>query len=192
VADAPLSAKAGYLKKLQGSPISEEWLLAARIAGVKVSSVEARWTPSEPATTADDWATVNAKIEAGVPQRQALIDAGNDPDTVDAWISDDQEALDLTRRVALLSQMAVAMQAMGQAVALGAIDAGSLQALIAQVMGDIEPDVKLKTQTTEQIQAQKDKAAQDAIERMQKAQPPANQGGGNQPPIPPVPPGRTS
>jgi hypothetical protein len=85
------------------------------------------------------WNVVTAKISNGMPQREALISAGNKDTEVDQWLVDQADAFDMTRRIALLSQVSTAAQALGSAVTLGVMNADQVQQIIIGIMGDILP-----------------------------------------------------
>jgi len=67
--------------------------------GVEEPVVTVHWKPAETVDDAEGWQTVQAKIAAGVPRRQALIEAGYRAEQVDAWLSgtDDAELLAAAR-----------------------------------------------------------------------------------------------
>lgn len=85
------------------------------------------------------WQVVAAKVAAGVPQRVALIQAGEKEADVDQWVDDQADSLDMTRRVQLLTQIAGAAQALGSAVTLGVMNPEQVQQVIIGVLGDILP-----------------------------------------------------
>lgn len=85
------------------------------------------------------WNVVQAKIANGVPQKQALLDAGYKETDIEQWLSDQADALDLSRRVALLGQIATATQALGAAANLGVLTDQQVQQVIISVLGDVLP-----------------------------------------------------
>jgi hypothetical protein len=50
------------------------------------------WVPARSVTDAQGWQTVEAKIRAGVPRRQALMEAGYRAEQVDAWLTGTDDA----------------------------------------------------------------------------------------------------
>lgn len=85
------------------------------------------------------WQVVAAKVAAGVPQKVALVEAGEKEADVDQWIADQADNLDMTRRVLLLTQIASAAQSLGSAVTLGVMNPEQVQQVIVGVLGDILP-----------------------------------------------------
>lgn len=96
-----------------------------------------------------EWNVVQAKIANGVPQRQALIDAGYKEDDVAQWLDDQRDALDLSRRVALLAQIATATQALGAAASLGVMTEQQVQHVIVSVLGDVLPEGEAPEETNQ-------------------------------------------
>lgn len=107
---------------------------ALKILGITSVSVDIRWAPAQRVNDLTGWQVVQAKINAGVPPKVALEEAGYAPEHVDEWLKDATGA-DIGRRVALLGQIATATQAFGAAIATGAISAGQTQAIIEGLLG---------------------------------------------------------
>lgn len=107
--------------------------------------VKAVWAPTETATDTDGINLVGAKIMAGVPMRQALIEAGYDAKVVDDWYPTDDGYLDRPMSPAQLESFGKAMQSLGNAKTLGSTNADQLGQLVAvyfgvQVQGEL-PDI---------------------------------------------------
>jgi hypothetical protein len=119
------------------SAVIETWRFVLLVHKMKIKkAIDVRWKPATSATGPADWEIVGAKVEAGVPQKVALVEAGYEEPTVDEWLDDQQEAMDLGRRVALLDSLATALQKLAAVSALGQLDAGKLQSIIDSVMGE--------------------------------------------------------
>lgn len=84
---------------------------------------------------------IAAKILNGVPERQALIESGYAPADVDTWLAEQSIERTLGRKVALLVQIGEAIQAIGAGVNMGVLDADAANAVIANVLGDLIPEV---------------------------------------------------
>lgn len=93
-------------------------------------SVDVRWSPSEQTDQLDDWQVAKAKLDAGVPPKVVLVEAGYAPEQVDLWIKD-SPAIELRPRVDLLVKIAQAAQGLGASSALGVVDPGLVQRAIA-------------------------------------------------------------
>ena len=93
----------------------------------------------ESATGVDDWSVIDAKMKAGVPQAQALVEAGYDPDTVAKWLDQQANAMALRDRVELLNMVGDAVTKLGQAIALGAIDQSKAGQVVDQILVQTMP-----------------------------------------------------
>lgn len=102
---------------------------ALKILGVD-GKVDVQWTPSQTVDDLEGWQTAQAKIEAGVPVRQVLLEAGYDATQVDAWLKGTDEQ-DLARRVQMLGEMAKAVRDLGTGVGMGVVPAELVQSVLA-------------------------------------------------------------
>lgn len=134
-ANAPLLARVMHLQRAFGPPLGGAFEHALSLLGVDEMPVEVRWKPPEQVNDAEGWATVNAKIQAGVPREQALIETGRDPEQVKSWMSKLDDDAELQRRVDLLTSLGTAVQALGTGVQLGAIDQTQVAQLLDTVLG---------------------------------------------------------
>jgi hypothetical protein len=112
---------------------------ALKVLGVSVESVDVQWNPAQSADDIEGWATLKAKLEAGLPVRQAFLEAGYSIDQVDTWFPEDAEDDDIGRAVELLGQIGAALASLGTALSLGALSPEQMHALIADVIptGDL-------------------------------------------------------
>jgi len=104
-----------------------------------VVRVDVRWTPAETVDDADGWTTAKAKIDAGVPVQQVLIEAGYEPEQVAGWLTNNDEQ-DLRRRVALLGELAKAVRDMGTGVGMGVIPPELVQQVMAGFLPTADDD----------------------------------------------------
>lgn len=134
-ANAPLIARVNNLQHAF-SPVAEDaFEHALALLGFDDVTVQVRWQPPQQIDDAEGWATVGAKVDAGVPRRQALIETGRDPEQVDGWMAKLDDDAELSRRVELLTSLGAAVQALGSGVQLGAITDGQVAQLLDSVLG---------------------------------------------------------
>lgn len=84
---------------------------------------------------------VAAKIANGVPQRQALIDAGYAEADVDAWLGENQQERDLSQRVTLFGTIASGIQYLSSGVSVGILSAEGANAIVANLFSDLMPEI---------------------------------------------------
>lgn len=135
--DSPLVDKVEDRQKLLGATGTSAFTFALRLLGFDDPVVDIRW---KPAATVDDlqgWQVIAAKIAAGVPVAQALMEAGYRQEQVEAWLAETDEA-ELARRVGILATFATAAQQMGAAATLGVLAPERATALLEGTLSDIE------------------------------------------------------
>jgi hypothetical protein len=142
VKHGPLNANAKMLCTMFTAPTLESWKFTLKAVGTKVSTLEVRWVPVEQATGKEDWEVISLKQDAGVPQAQTLVEAGYEQETVDGWLDDEAEDMDLMRRADLVLKIADASQKMGAAVGSGIMNADQAQQVIAMLLGVKEEKVE--------------------------------------------------
>lgn len=84
---------------------------------------------------------VAAKVANGVPQRQALIDAGYPEADVDVWLAERGDERDLTSRIALFGQIAAGIQSLSAGVATEVLTAEGANAIVASLFSDLMPEL---------------------------------------------------
>jgi hypothetical protein len=134
-AKAELTAMVESIQRSFGGTWAAAYTFALRILGVDDVTVKVHWKPADQVTSADGWATIEAKIRNGVPREQALIEAGYPPEIVKAWLVNLDDDAELQRRVELLSSLGDAIQKLGASVQLGAINETQVAALLDSVLG---------------------------------------------------------
>ena len=92
-------------------------------------TVSVTFSPSETATDKEGLELVAAKVKAGVPLRQALIEAGYTATQVAEWYPDDKAALSIES----VSALATALASLGSAMTLGTITREGVEAMIPQL-----------------------------------------------------------
>lgn len=142
VADASTVNKAENRQAAYDAVWEDAFTFALELLGFNDLQVRVGWKPAEQATDFEAWSVVQAKITAGVPQRQALIEAGYTDDQVDEWLQGEAAAqADLLRKVETLNAVAGALQNLGAAATMGVIQPEQVQALIAGLLGGpVEPE----------------------------------------------------
>ncbi|MFE3031570.1 phage portal protein [Streptomyces canus] len=135
--DAPFTKKVSNRQLSYGATLREAFVFALRRLGFTDPVVTVHWKPAETIDDVEGWQTVAAKIAAGVPRRQALVEAGYRAEQVDAWLSGTDDA-ELQRRVDVLASLADSAQKLGAAAALGVITADQVTALMSGAIDDLE------------------------------------------------------
>lgn len=135
--DGPFISKVENRQTSYGASLHEAFVFALRRLGVEDPVVTVDWVPARSVSTAEGWQTVKAKIEAGVPRRQALMEAGYRAEQVDAWLAGVDDA-ELQRRVDVLASLADSAQKLGAATTLGVITSEQATALLAGAIDDLE------------------------------------------------------
>ncbi|WP_326779715.1 phage portal protein [Streptomyces longwoodensis] len=135
--DAPFTKKVGNRQLSYGATLREALAFALRRLGVENPVVTVHWKPAATVDDVEGWQTVKAKIEAGVPRRQALIEAGYRAEQVDAWLTGVDDA-ELQRRVDILASLADSAQKLGAAATLGVLSNEQAQGLLAGALSDLE------------------------------------------------------
>lgn len=108
--------------------------LALRLLGYPEVQVRITW---KPVTTIDDaagWQMVQQKTAAGVPIRQALIEAGYLEEEVDDWLDEPGSAV-MLQRMALMSQIGTFIQAASAGVATGVVSSEMVRQVVDMVLG---------------------------------------------------------
>ena len=134
-AKAELTAMVESIQRSFGGTWTAAYTFALRILGIDDVTVKIHWKPADQVTSADGWATIEAKIRNGVPREQALVEAGYPPEIVKAWLVNLDDDAELRRRVELLSGLGDAIQKLGTSVQLGAINEAQVAILLDSVLG---------------------------------------------------------
>ena len=138
--EARREARAGLTTRVQarqrsyGATHADAFEFALHLLGYDDLTVTVRWQPADYRDDAEGWATVQAKIDAGVPRERALIEAGCPPELVEAWQAVLDDDAELQRRVNLLTSLGNAVQALGAGVQLGAITADQVSTLLDGIL----------------------------------------------------------
>lgn len=127
--EGPLVKKVKDRQQMYGAELEAAYAFALKVAGLGDRRVAVSWAPAEIVSDAEGWATIKGKIEAGVPVRQALTEAGYTREQVDKWFPEGEEN---TFRIADLAALSDILQKLGAAVAMGIIDAEEARAMLPE------------------------------------------------------------
>jgi hypothetical protein len=144
-ADGPITKHAGKVKGQFGTVWSAIGTYALAALGRDAGKpVEAVWAPSETATDTEGIALVGAKIKAGIPPRQALLEAGYTQPQVDDFLPvDEDNGMLMPLSPDLIVQLATALQSLGQAKNLGSVTDDQIRRIFQRFFGDIAGDEPL-------------------------------------------------
>lgn len=137
-ANGPLTARVQSRQRELGASWVDAYEFALNLLGYEDIAVNIRWKSAEQVSDAEGWMTVAAKIAAGVPRYQALVEAGYEPEQVTEWLQATDDVAELQRRVELLDKFGTAVQALGAGMQLGSISGEQVTTLLAGVIGATE------------------------------------------------------
>lgn len=136
--DGPYISKIENRQTSYGASLHAALVYALRLLGIEDPVVTIDWEPAKSVTDAQGWQTVKAKIDAGVPRKQALMEAGYRAEQVDSWFPPGLDDAELQRRVEILAALATSAQQLGSAAALGVISDDQARRLMAGAIDDLE------------------------------------------------------
>lgn len=139
-ADSTEASKAEDKRDYFDEEMREALSFALTVAGMPDRQVDVRWKPSGIVDDVDTWQIVDAKVQAGVPRKVAILETGMyEPEEVDSWLEERQD-LTLTDRISLFAQTTGAISQLGQSMALGLLDEAMARAVIQVTLGELIPD----------------------------------------------------
>lgn len=124
------------------------------------ANVTVKWAPIETSTDAEGLELVALKIRNGVPVYAALVEAGYDPETVQAWGYSDDVETSPSFTPDLVASLADSLTKIGSALALGAITPEQAAKLLPLVLSggesvadatDDEPDDALERDAADPV-----------------------------------------
>lgn len=125
-ADGPINADVKKASSVIGQVLENAAAFALVILGHGEEKVELAWLPTDDATDADDVSLIASKTTAGVPLRQALLEAGYAEEQIDEWWPENGANVSLGD----LLSLSQAIAALGQATTLGSITAGDVARIV--------------------------------------------------------------
>lgn len=143
--DTPLINKVKKREKSVSDEFQDMCAFAMEVATdipAKDLAVEIKWAPAASIDDALGWETVVKKIEAGVPRRQALIEAGYTADQVDEWIKNNQDRATQHRDITDFAVFAAAAKNSADAAELNAINPESLALVLTGILQGFAPEGK--------------------------------------------------
>lgn len=136
--DAKFSKKVKDRQRRFGATWQNIYGFALEVLGYPDCDVEVTWATAGIATEQDDWTVVNAKIEAGIPPREALMDAGCTDVQLDEWgVTDETSDIVNRRKVGLIQELGMAMQGLGVGVGFEMVDATMVSQLVDSILAPI-------------------------------------------------------
>ncbi|HEU4753994.1 MAG TPA: hypothetical protein VFU47_12870 [Armatimonadota bacterium] len=136
-AEAPLRALERRVKAYFLRFWRDVWDAALRMYGISdPGTITINWSPPEVVSDPEWWATAQIRRALGVPDRKILEEANYPPSEVEEWLSEHGEDDTLDRQIQRLQSLADALQSMGTAVSLGAVDEATAATLINRILGE--------------------------------------------------------
>lgn len=123
--DTPLINKVKNRQDLYEDPWRDLYAFCMEIATGRPAEefvVDVRWAPAASIDDALGWETVDKKIKAGVPRRQALMEAGYTAEQVDSWLKNNDDKAEFQRDVETLSLLAAAAKNSADTAASGGMN----------------------------------------------------------------------
>jgi hypothetical protein len=126
-----------FTKKVRNRQLSfgaawrESMEFALLIAGFEGAQVQVQWASPTRIDDLAGWQTIKAKVDAGVPLKHALQEAGYTADQVAEWLPDED---DVVGRMSLLTQAANAAKTLGEAVTAGIVTSEQAQKVITEML----------------------------------------------------------
>lgn len=149
VANAPFVKKVGAFQRSFGGTWNAALTFALHVLGIEVAGIDVRWDSPNSTDDKDGWDVVSAKISAGVPLRQAMLEAGYDKEQLDEWGVPElgtEVIMTLDDRAKALLDIGKAIQALGAGVGFGVVDPSQVKALVDQfITTDIPPAAVVDT-----------------------------------------------
>lgn len=107
--------------------------------GYPKSTVRITWAPAELVDESERWAIVKAKTDAGLPLKQALIEAGYTSKAAERFLAQSGEQ-QYSQRVELFLKLSQVAQNLGAAEELGVWDEGTAKQVMASLLTDLTSD----------------------------------------------------
>lgn len=161
IADAPFDAK----KRNRQDHLTDFWTevvtFALRIVGKEPKNVEIVWAGNDLASDLEDWQMIREMMAAGVPFKLAMLRAGFDEETIDAWIPEDEG---LREAAETLGAIGDAIGKIGAGVGLGVISSKQVNAIIAKLLEPYGVDLSFEEVEAETEQRKAEQADQLAMQ----------------------------
>lgn len=142
VANKPKDDKVKHLHRGLGATMKKALAFALKVAGIENAVIDLQWDNPSKTDDSDGWATTSAKIAAGVPVRQALMEAGYGVEQLDEWripLLGSEADMTMEMRAKALLDIGSAAQGLAAAVDSGVVDPVQIKALIARFVSEDVP-----------------------------------------------------
>lgn len=154
--DAPFTKKVESYQRFLGSTWRAMSCFALKIAGrdparpelpgrFEKVKVKVQWKSAAIVDDLAGWQMVVAKINAGMPVKQAFLEAGYIQDQVDDWFGADGPGDDIPQKVDQLMKIAGALQAFSAAAATGLFSEEEIRTVIIAFLGEVGIDTTGET-----------------------------------------------
>lgn len=122
----------------------DSYELALRMLNITGVAVDVRWTPASVVNDSDGVNVLKGKRELGVPDEVLLNEAGYPDDQVTEWLKS-KEGGSVEGRLASLSTLGMAVQALAAGVTAGVVDEAGAMALVSRLLrliadGTVDPE----------------------------------------------------
>lgn len=134
----PLVKAVEHYQRAFGGEISRALQLALKIATGVDTTVRITWAEAQLVDEKEQWEIVAAKTSAGMPLRQALIEAGYVDKAVDVFLEKSGEQA-YSQRVETVLKVAQIAREFGTAQTLGTVSEEQVQELVSALLGG-DPD----------------------------------------------------
>jgi hypothetical protein len=104
------------------------------LLGFPDAEVTVAWQPPMQVNDKTGWDVLTAKLQAGLPPRQAFMEAGYSADQVDEWFPEEDD--DLPWKLELLGKVADVLQRLGSAAAFDLLPRESLLELVKVLLSE--------------------------------------------------------
>jgi hypothetical protein len=137
-ANEPLDTKSSARKMSFDSTMRRFYAFVLKLLDEEDAPVAITWAPIESTDETTKLAQAAQKQDLGVPADVTLVETGYGADQVEKWLADGGDG-GLPARMAMFVQFADAVGSLAPAVATGVVTQDQVSAVVAQLIGDLEP-----------------------------------------------------
>jgi len=135
-ADAPLVKKVRNRELSFTGSLIDVFTDALTLLGIDQPNVAVHWASPQSTDDLNTWQVVQAKINAGIPARQAYIEAGYTTTEIDAMGIPDNGVMSLKDRADILIDIGKAVQGLSFGVTAGIVSPEQVQQLVDALIGE--------------------------------------------------------
>lgn len=140
VAESPLVKKVKNRHASFGAALREALEFALLLMGYPDATVTVHWQSPASVDDLTGWQIVRQKTEAGMPVRQAFLEAGYTQEQVTDWFGEDND--DLPFRVDILAKVMGALQSASAAAATGMFTEEEIRAFVSVLLEEADLPVQ--------------------------------------------------